>query len=885
MKSSEIREKFLRYFEKNSHTRVPSAPLIPLGDPTLYFVNAGMVPFKNVFIGQEKRPYTRAVSSQKCLRVSGKHNDLENVGRTARHHTFFEMLGNFSFGDYFKKEACRFGWEFLTKEMGLAKEKLMITIYTDDDEAEEIWHKEIGVPKERIRRFGQKENFWAMGESGPCGPCSEIHYDHGEKQGCGKKSCTVNCECDRYMEIWNLVFMQFNRDDKGKLTPLPKPSIDTGMGLERLACVAQGKHSNYESDLFTPLIKECERLTGKKYGKGASPKGDTETDISIQVLCDHIRSATFLIADGVQPSNEGRGYVLRRILRRAIRHGKLLGQTKPFFYKLAEVVVREMGQAYPEIREHRETIEKVIEGEEERFLETLDRGLSMIEEELAKIKKSGEKKLAGSVVFKLYDTYGFPRDLTELIAEEKGFSIDRDGFESEMAKQKKRGKQAWKGSGEKGSGTVYQVLLQKERRSRFVGYDRLQSHSPVMALVCGETILSKVASGEEVEVVTEETPFYPEGGGQVGDKGLITTKKVQLQVVDTRKPVEGIIVHKAEVVEGTLQEGDEVDLAVDAPLREATMAHHSATHLLHAALRLILGKHVRQGGSLVTPNRLRFDFSHFEAVDRKKLQEIENLVNEKIRADLAVTHELLAYKKAIEKGALAFFGDKYGDIVRTCRMGDFSMELCGGTHVRATGQIGLLKILSESSVSAGTRRIEAVVGGEALAYLRQLELNLHQAGQLLKSSPAEVASRIERLIEQVKNLEKEIQKQKVQALSSQQSSNERVEEIKGVKLLTVQTETSDGKLLRDLSDKAIGKLGSGIALLVGSGEGKGDSPKTSLIVRVSKDLTSKYDAGKIVKELAPLIGGSGGGRPDMAQAGGTDSSHLDQVFQKVKTIL
>ncbi|MDO8462581.1 MAG: alanine--tRNA ligase [Deltaproteobacteria bacterium] len=873
MNSSEIRERFLSYFEGQSHTRVASASLIPVGDPTLYFVNAGMVPFKNVFLGMEKRPYSRATSSQKCLRVSGKHNDLENVGRTARHHTFFEMLGNFSFGDYFKKEACRLAWDFLIGEMKIPKEKLWITVYEKDDEAAEIWKKEIGIPTERIKKFGDKENFWSMGETGPCGPCAEIHYDHGEKYGCGKKSCMVNCECDRYMEIWNLVFMQYNRDEKGTLTPLPKPSIDTGMGLERLACVVQGKHSNYGSDLFMPLIQEVEKLTGKKYGK------DPETDVSIQVLCDHIRASTFLITDGIQPSNEGRGYVLRRILRRAIRHGKLLGQKKPFFYKLSDVVVREMGKAYPEIVEQREVVKKVIAGEEERFLETLERGLTLIEEEFKKLGK--KKSLPGDVVFKLYDTFGFPIDLTELIAEEKGLAIDREGFEKEMEAQKSRGKKAWKGSGEKGAGAVYQSLLQKEWRSHFIGYEQLQATSPVMALLQGDTIPSKVVSGDEVEVITEETPFYPEGGGQVGDHGLITMKNVQLQVLDTQKPIEGIIVHRAKVIEGTLQEGDSVQLAVDPIYREGSMSHHSATHLLHAALRQILGKHVRQSGSLVTPHRLRFDFSHFEAVGKKSLQQIEDLANEKIRANLPVMHEFLAYDKAIARGALAFFGDKYGDIVRICQMGDFSTELCGGTHVRATGQIGLLKIVNESSVAAGTRRIEAVVGSEGIAYLRQLESNLTQVAQLLKSSPAEIAEKIERLVEQTKKLEKEVEKYKLQAATGGGAGgSEKVEELNGTKLLTLQTDSTDAKLLRDLSDKSISKIVSGVALIVGAGDGK-----VSLIVRVSKDLTTKYDAGKIIKELAPIVGGSGGGRPDMAQAGGSNPSAVNEVIQKMKSLV
>jgi alanyl-tRNA synthetase len=873
MTSQEIRERFLKFFESLRHKRVPSASLIPVDDPTLYFTNAGMVPFKNYFTGAQKVTFPRATSSQKCLRVSGKHNDLENVGRTARHHTFFEMLGNFSFGDYFKKEAIRYAWDFLTAEMKIPKERLWITVYEKDDEAEDLWRKEVGIPSGRILRFGEKDNFWAMGETGPCGPCSEIHYDHGEKYGCGKPSCGVGCDCDRYMEIWNLVFMQFERDEDGKMKPLPKPSIDTGMGLERLATVVQGGHSNYESDLFTPLIREVERLTGKKYGS------DPETDVSIRVLADHIRACAFLIADGVQPSNEGRGYVLRRILRRAIRHGKLLGMNEPFFYKLSETVRREMGSVYPEIGKEKELIGRTIQAEEEKFLETLDKGLAIIKEELEKARKAKEKVLSGDVVFKLYDTYGFPIDLTELIAQENGLDIDMAGFEELMEQQKGRGRRAWKGAASSKMKDIYQELVRKNLSSQFVGYDRLEDKAPVAALIKEEKRVSQAAAGEELEILTPKTPFYPEGGGQVGDQGLILSRNLRAQVLDTHKGGE-LILHRIKVVEGKLQEGDEVDLKVDSKFREGSMLHHSATHLLHAALRNILGTHVRQAGSLVTPEKLRFDFSHFEPVSKERLAEIEDLVNEKIRANLAVSTSILPYDEAIRAGALAFFGDKYGDRVRVCKMGNFSTELCGGTHVATTGQIGLLKVTTEGSVAAGIRRIEAVVGPQGVNYLKRMEGEISRLAAILKTSPADVVDRVEKLLDQVKRLEKDIQKFKSRGAGEGGEEKEEVREVKGVKVLTLLSGVDDPKLLRDLSDQKIQKLGSGIVLLGSSGDGK-----VFLILRVSKDLTTKYHAGNLLKEIAPLVGGTGGGRPDMAQGGGSKPEALPEALKKIYSIL
>lgn len=875
--SREIRERFLKFFEALRHKRVPSASLIPIDDPTLYFTNAGMVPFKNFFTGESKAPYARATSSQKCMRVSGKHNDLENVGRTARHHTFFEMLGNFSFGDYFKKEAIRYAWDFLTVEMLIPKDRLWISVFEKDDEAEQLWMKEVGIPKERIVRLGEKDNFWSMGETGPCGPCSEIHFDHGSEYGCRKATCALGCDCDRFMEIWNLVFMQYEKsyDSDGKILtkPLPKPSIDTGMGLERLSAVAQGVHSNYDSDLFTPLIRHVEKLTGKKY-----TQSDSEDDVSIRVLCDHVRSSTFLIADGVQPSNEGRGYVLRRILRRAIRHGKLLGKTEPFFYQLIDTLVSEMGDVYHEIKKEKELIQKVIRSEEEKFLETLDKGLAMIREAVEASKQKKEKILSGEVIFRLYDTFGFPIDLTELIARENKLDIDMAGFEELMEEQKGRGRRAWKGSGKKANS--YQEILSKNITSTFVGYDHLSEKSPAAVLFDpqSEKIISKAGRGDEVEILTPKTPFYPEGGGQAGDQGFIESKNLKAQVLDTHKSGD-LILHRVKILEGSLSEGDEVTLNVDPIFREGTMTHHSATHLLHAALRQVLGTHVRQAGSLVTNEKLRFDFAHFEPVSRENLDQIEDIVNREIRQNLAVSCTVMPYDAAIKAGALAFFGDKYGDQVRVAKMGDFSTELCGGVHVSATGQIGLLKLVSESSVAAGVRRVEAVVGNPGLHYLRKMEDSLLKASTLLKSTPAELIDRVEKMLDQMKKLEKEVQKYKLGSASGSADQEENFE-VNGVKVSILKSATDDAKVLRELSDQKIQKLGSGIALLAGIA---GD--KISLILRVSKDLSSKYQAGALMKELAPILGGTGGGRPDMAQGGGSDISKWNEAIQKLKSSL
>lgn len=884
MTGNEIREIFLKYFESKGHTRVKSAPLVPQNDPTLYFVNAGMVPFKNIFTGEEKRPDKRATTAQKCMRVSGKHNDLENVGRTARHHTFFEMLGNFSFGDYFKKDAIAFAWELLTKVYGIPQDKLWVTVFREDDDAEKIWHEDQGVPKERIFRLDEKDNFWAMGETGPCGPCSEIHYQFADctpyDPNRGKEWFLENGDAGRIMEVWNLVFMQYERSEGGKLTPLPKPSIDTGMGLERIAAVLQGKTSNYDTDFFTPLLSEVEKITGKKY------EAETETGVSMRVLADHIRATVFLIADGVLPSNEGRGYVLRRIMRRAIRHGKLLGRTEPFFHRLTATLVKEMGAAYPEIAASRETVEKVIRAEEERFFETLEKGLKLLGEEIETHKKTGAGTLKGEVAFKLYDTYGFPLDLTELIAAENAMTVDQDGFETAMTVQKERARAAWKGSGEAKVGEIYLELASKHR-TNFLGYDTLEAPAKILAILRNGELVSEVAASRggdctvSCEIVFDQTPCYAEGGGQVGDVAEIKSAETLIGgVTDTRK-VSGMFVHKVDVVSGTLKVGAIVQLKVHRPMRRQTMRNHSATHLMHAALRKILGSHVRQAGSLVNDKLLRFDFSHFEAIPPERLRDIENAVNAAILDNLPIAKEELPYDAAIAKGALAFFGDKYGDLVRVVSMGEYSVELCGGTHLDSTAEIGFFRIVSEGSVAAGVRRIEAVTGEEAVRLAQEESDSLSQSASALKTVSREVPERIEKLKAQIKSLEKDVEKLKSQMLRG--GAGDLLKdafEVNGVKAVAYRAEVDNPKGLQEISDVILDKLKSGVCAVYAVIDGK-----VSLIVAVTKDLNAKHQANKILQPLAELIGGRGGGKPDRAQAGGADAGKLDQIAEKLRQAL
>ncbi len=857
MTTDEVREAFLSYFESKGHTRVPSSSLVPHSDPTLLFTNAGMVQFKDTFLGKEKRPYTRATSCQKCVRAGGKHNDLENVGYTARHHTFFEMLGNFSFGDYFKREAILFAWELLTEIFKLPKERLWVSVYKDDDEAFELWTSEVGFPKERIVRLGEKDNFWSMGDTGPCGPCSEIIIDQGEEMACGP-SCDIHCECGRFLELWNLVFMQFNRDKKGNLEPLPKPSIDTGMGLERIVAVLQGVRSNFDTDLFKPLIAFVDELSGIPYGS------DPKADISIRVIADHARATAFLIADGVLPSNEGRGYVLRRILRRAARHGRLLGLSDPFLFKVAEQVVEVMKGPYPELIKAKELITKITRMEEERFAYTLEYGLRVLDEMVESAKKKGDRVLAGRSLFKLYDTFGFPLDLAQDVAKEQGLEVDLEGFEREMSKQREQARASWGGQGVEAP-PVYEAIYKEKGPGVFTGYERLEDEGEVIALIKGEERVEMLIEGEEGEVILDRTPFYGEAGGQVGDTGILRHSKGLFQVTDTQKPLPNLFVHKGVMAKGELRIGDKVLASVDMEKRRDTMAHHTATHILHWALRQVLGDHVKQAGSLVSPDRLRFDFTHFAPLAPQEIEKVEGLVNRQIWEDHPVQTLTTDLDTAIEMGAMALFDEKYGDTVRLVMVGDFSKELCAGTHVERTGSIGMFKIMHEGGVAAGVRRIEALARGALLKHFREKDETLRSIGELLKARPGQELQRVERLIAQVKELEKEVSKLKNQ-LASQATMDllSEVREVEGVKVLAVRMDGADTEALRSMADRLRERLGTS-ALLLASAQGE----KATLLCALTKDIAGeRLHAGEIVKTLAPIVGGGGGGRPDIAQAGG-----------------
>ncbi len=876
MTGSEIRKKFLKYFEERGHTVVASSSLVPKEDPTLLFTNSGMVQFKYCFLGEEDRGYTRAASSQKCVRAGGKHNDLENVGYTARHHTFFEMLGNFSFGDYFKDEAITWGWEFLTEVMGIPKEKLWISIYEDDDEAFEIWNKKIGIPAEKIVRMGQKDNFWMMGETGPCGPCSEIMYDQGEGVGCGRPECNLECECDRYLELWNLVFTQFDRDESGNLNPLPNPNIDTGMGLERLATVMQGVSSNYDSDFFTEIIDSIEKISGKKY------KENEDHDTSIRVIADHSRAITFLMGDGVLPGNEGRGYVLRRVLRRAARHGKLLDINKPFLHEVVPVVINVMKEAYPDLVDKESFIRKVVINEEERFIETLDTGLKILNDEVESLKTAGKNIVPGNVVFKLYDTFGFPVDLTEDIIRKDNFSLDMEGFEKAMEAQRELARESWKGSGGEAVSEIYKKLSLRGITTKFTGYEgTTETSSRITGILKNDEVVDYLKEGENAEIFVEQTPFYGETGGQVGDTGIIKGEDFLFEVWDTQRPLDNLFTHIGKLKKGQIKVGDTAELKVDEEERRAIEAHHSGTHVLQAALKEVLGDHVKQSGSLVTPERLRFDFSHFSKIDEEEMERVETIANKYIRENSPVTTKVLPRDEAMKTGATAVFDEKYGEDVRVVKMGDFSMELCGGTHVNKTGDIGFLKVTHESAVAAGIRRIEAVTGGESLKYIRETEKELKKSAALLKSNPTELSERIEKLQKHQKELEREIDSLK-KKLAAKASSDllSQAEEIKGVRVLTTTVDAPDVKTLRDLGDKLRDKIQSGVILIGSKADGK-----AMLLCMVTKDLTDKYNAGKIVKEIAPIVGGTGGGRPDMAQAGGSKPENLGQALNKLKEIL
>ncbi len=863
--SAEIRSAFLDYFAENGHQIVESSPLVPANDPTLLFTNAGMVQFKDVFLGKDKRSYTRAASSQRCVRAGGKHNDLENVGYTARHHTFFEMLGNFSFGDYFKREAIGYAWEFLTQRLGLSPERLWVTVYEEDDEAARIWLDEIGVDPARFTRIGDKpggkrfesDNFWSMGDTGPCGPCSEIFYDHGPEVWGGPPG-TPEEDGDRYIEIWNLVFMQYNRDAGGNMTPLPKPSVDTGMGLERLAAVLQGVHSNYEIDLFQALIRAAAQATG----------ADDLESKSLRVIADHIRSCAFLVVDGVLPGNEGRGYVLRRIIRRAIRHGYQLGQHEPFFHTLVDALDEQMGDAYPELRRSKEHVKRVLKIEEERFAETIEHGMRILEEA---IEGLDGKVIPGELLFKLYDTYGFPLDLTADIARERGLTVDEEGFEREMAAQRERARAASQ------FGADQQATVALEGVTDFTGYERLEDQSTVVALFRDGEAVDRLGPGEQGMVVLDRTPFYAESGGQVGDAGELIANGVRFVVEDTRKQGGAVFGHLGRLSEGELNIGDRVAARVDEARRHAIALNHSATHLLHAALRQILGDHVQQKGSLVEAARLRFDFSHFEPVTREQLQAIERLVNEQIRANHLVETRIMSLDDAKAVGAMALFGEKYDEQVRVLRMGDFSIELCGGTHVKATGDIGLFRIVAESGIASGVRRIEAVTGAQAIEAMQRDDDRLFEVAGLLNAARDEVVDKAARLVEQERRLEKALAqlKSKLAAAAGADLAGQ-AEEVAGVKVLAAKVEGVEPKALRDLLDQLKQKLGSGVILLAVDNGGK-----VNLIAGVTKDLTSRFKAGDLVREAAAMVGGKGGGRPDMAQAGGSDPSGIPQALALV----
>ncbi|MBD2859508.1 alanine--tRNA ligase [Spongiibacter sp. KMU-158] len=863
MKSAAIREAFIRFFESKGHTPVASSSLVPGNDPTLLFTNAGMVQFKDVFLGQDKRPYTRAVSSQRCVRAGGKHNDLENVGYTARHHTFFEMLGNFSFGDYFKREAINYAWEFLTSSdyLAIPKDKLWVTVYADDDEAYQIWNEEVGIPAERLIRIGDNkgakyasDNFWSMGDTGPCGPCTEIFYDHGPDIWGGPPGSPEE-DGDRYIEIWNNVFMQFNRDADGSMEPLPAPSVDTGMGLERISAVMQHVHSNYEIDLFQALIGATAKVLGVS---------DLENS-SLRVIADHIRSCAFLIADGVLPSNEGRGYVLRRIIRRAARHGNKLGATAPFFHKLVAPLAVEMGEAYPELRELQAQIEKALLQEEEQFAKTLDQGMKILEQDLAGLEG---KQIPGETVFRLYDTYGFPVDLTADIAREQELTLDMDGFEAAMEAQRERARSASNFKMDAG------LKLDIEGSTQFCGYTQLAAEVEVRGLVRDGEVVDGLSVGERGAVILADTPFYAESGGQAGDSGLLLANGLRFEVADTQKSGDHFL-HYGVLVEGALAVGDKLEAKVDPTIRQATVLNHSATHLLHAALRQVLGSHVSQKGSLVTAERLRFDFSQPEAVTPAQLREIEGIVNAEIRRNTPVEVAEMDIDSARKRGAMMLFGEKYGDSVRVLSMGgDFSIELCGGTHAKRTGDIGLMRIVAESGIAAGVRRIEAVTGQGALDAVNADSGLLQQAVATLKATPDNFDSKLAQLISSQRELQKEVDRLKAKlATAGSRDLLGEVVEIGGVKVLATRVDGVDAKALRDSLDQLKNKLVSGIVLLATEDEGK-----VVLAAGVTKDLTGSYKAGDIMKLAAAAVGGKGGGRPDMAQGGGTDVAAIDQAL-------
>ena len=872
---AETRRKFIEYFVSNDHSAVRSAPLVPANDPTLLFTNAGMVPFKDVFLGADKRPYKRAASVQKCLRVSGKHNDLETVGRTARHHTFFEMLGNFSFGDYFKERAIELAWRFMTETIKLPVSKLYITVYKDDDEAEAIWKNKIGIAADRIYRFGEKDNFWSMGDTGPCGPCSEIHYDRGPEHACGKPDCGIDCECDRFLELWNLVFMQYNRDSAGNLTPLPNPSIDTGMGLERLVSVIQEKHTNFDTDLILPVIQHMERFTENKYL--AAP----ETDVSFRVIGDHARAAAFLVADDVMPSNEGRGYVLRRILRRALRHGRMLGLKEPFAHKLTDTVVEVMKDAYPELVHHAGIIRGVVLAEEQSFGATLEYGMNLIAEMIEEAKAKHGGVISGSEAFKLYDTYGFPMDLAVEIAQDANVTIDMPGFSEQMTIQREKARKSWKGGQEAEINPVYKKIAESVPPTTFLGYENSIAKTRVLAIVKNGALAESASAGDEAEIVLAASPFYAESGGQVSDCGVIYHDSFHAEAESVSKPDGTHWLHKVKITSGQVKTGDTVTARIDEEKREDIRKNHSATHLLHAALRRALGAHIKQAGSLVRQDRLRFDYTHFTAPASDEIARVERIVNEAVMENLVVKTEVKDIEDAMSSGAMALFGEKYGDKVRVVSMGEFSQELCGGTHTKATGDIGLFKILSEGGVAAGVRRIEAVTGRGALEHVNRINDELLAVAAALKSPPVELSDKIKKQQDKLRDVERENRKLKEKLFSGKGAGAEAAfVEISGIKVMAEALEGADAEALRSFVDTQKNRLGSAVVVAGSSVEGK-----ALITVGVTADLTGRIQAGKVIKEVAAIVGGGGGGRADFAQAGGKLPEKLDEAVAAVPEII
>ena len=872
MKSSEVRTAFLEYFRSKDHRIVSSAPLIPKHDPTLLFVNAGMVQFKSIFLGDEKSRFSRAASCQKCMRAGGKQSDLENVGHTARHHTFFEMLGNFSFGDYFKKDAMLFAWELLTERFKVPKEKLYVSVYEEDDEAAGLWSKVIGLADDRIVRLGAKDNFWQMGDTGPCGPCSEIIIDQGSHMGCGKPDCAVGCDCDRFLELWNLVFMQFSRDEKGVLAPLPEPSIDTGMGLERISAVLQNKTTNFDTDLFEPIIRDISSLANIQYGSSH------EKDASMRVMADHIRATVFMLSEGLVPSNEGRGYVLRRIIRRAARHAKLLNIHEPCLFRLIDSVSRAVGDIYPEIVTEMGRTEKLLKIEEEHFHRTIDTGMNRLDEIMEKVRQGGTGIIPGKVVFELYDTFGFPLDFARDIAMDAGLKIDEDAFRREMELQRERSK------GNIGSFHLTAPmpaikLYANVGRSEFVGYDTLTTSATVKYLYKDNKVVNVLQENEEGEIVLDKTPFYGESGGQAGDTGIMTSGHALIRVTDTKKPNPDIYIHRVKVEKGSIKKDDAVFCNVDEISRKATMRNHTATHLLHRALRMVLGDHVKQSGSVVDPERLRFDFTHFSAIRDDDIKKVEDIINEKIWENLSVTTEIMSVDEATESGAVALFDEKYGETVRVVSTGNFSKELCGGTHCKATGEIGLCVVLSESSVASGIRRIEALTGKPALDHLKQKKSELEQIKNVLKTEkPLE---KVEKLLDEMKSMEKEIQKLKTSSardVISDALHNAR--ELGGIKVVRMRQDGLNTDELRILADNVRDRLKSGIIVVSSVTDSQ-----AAIVCMVTKDLTDRYNAGEIVKNISKIAGGRGGGKPDMAQGGTKDIAKLDEALESVYDII